>query len=213
MSTATACGATVCDAMPSIRARHACVPAPFWHLGQPIEAPNFFTIASVMYILRPLATIGWLSLSSRRLAAVPRHLAIPLQLQLSQLPARSFPLLESPNTATRLKASGGEVRPDGPHVPKASRKLKNRLTPPSGAPWFATHSSQSSRCPVVQSNVLVAALSLSGPRNLDPTLVQLSELLRGKDSSPKRSFRTPRLRRRTCAAGSPREQCASARAP
>ena len=34
----------------SLRARHAfdCVPVPFWHLGQPIETPNFFTIASVI---------------------------------------------------------------------------------------------------------------------------------------------------------------------
>ena len=53
MSTAGTDGATeVCDAiLPSMRARHAseCVPVPFWHLGQPVVTPNFFTIASVMY--------------------------------------------------------------------------------------------------------------------------------------------------------------------
>ena len=50
-----------------IRTRHAfeCVPVPFWHLGQPIVTPNFFTIASVMYSLRPLAVIGVLPMSAQ----------------------------------------------------------------------------------------------------------------------------------------------------
>ena len=42
-----------------------CVPVPFWHLGQPIEAPNFLTIASVMYILRPLAVMGVFAVSAQ----------------------------------------------------------------------------------------------------------------------------------------------------
>ena len=68
-STAGAGGATeACDtALLSMRARHACVcvPVPFWHLGQPIEAPNFLTIASVMCILRPLALMGVFAMSAQ----------------------------------------------------------------------------------------------------------------------------------------------------
>ena len=66
MSTAGACGATeVCHAilLEDACSTHMCLRAPFWHLGQPIEAPNFFTIAPVMYILRPLTVIGVFAMS------------------------------------------------------------------------------------------------------------------------------------------------------
>ena len=42
-----------------------CVPVPLWHLGQLIEAPNFFTIATVMWIRRPLAVIGVFAMSAQ----------------------------------------------------------------------------------------------------------------------------------------------------
>ena len=101
-STAGAGGATeVCDAtLLSTRSRHACVcvPVPFWHLGQPIEAPNFFTIASVMYTLRPLALMEVFAMSAQSSSAA--------------VPAVCAACARSPNTARRLKASG-EVRPTG----------------------------------------------------------------------------------------------------
>ena len=91
MSTAGAGGATeVCDAiLLSMRARHAleCVPVPFWHLGQPIEAPNFCTIAAALHILRLLAVIGVFACLRHRLAGVVPPLPVPHRLLVLQLVA------------------------------------------------------------------------------------------------------------------------------
>ena len=49
---------------------------------------------------------------------------------------------------------------------------------------LAAHGFESPHSTMVWSDVLVAAFSLSDPRHLDPTLVQLAELLRGWDPRP-----------------------------
>ena len=65
--------------------------------------------------------------------------------------------------------------------PQASTNLVNHFAPPPPAFWLATHGSRST---MVQTNVFVAAFCLSSPHDLNPTLVQLAELLRGGDPRP-----------------------------
>ena len=129
MSLAGTGGATeVCDAiLLSMRARHAseCVPVPFWHLGQPIVTPNFFTIASVMYTLRTLAVIGVFAMSVQSSPGCGGS-AAGSSASAAAVPAACAAGAWCPNTATRLKASGGEVRPTG--LMSQERPATSRIT-------------------------------------------------------------------------------------
>ena len=197
MSTAGDGGATeVHDAiLLSVRARHACVcvPVAFWHVGQLIEAPNFITIASAMYILAP-AGCGW---CVRKACPVIvwlgwfLPLAVPLQLQLLQ-PLEQPLVRESPNTASRLKAPGGEVRPTG--LMSQGRPATSRIT---------------SRLHLLLSGSRRTALILLAPRWSRPMCSSLPSTFPAHTTSTKRwsslpslsqSLRTPKSLLRTCAA-------------
>ena len=101
---------------------------------RPIKAPNFLAIASVMFNLLPLALVCSPSLPDRRLAAVLPPLAVPLWLRLFQSQALDLPLLHDLQTLQlgqrHLAVNCGR--------PACNSNLKNHLTPPSAALWFAT---------------------------------------------------------------------------
>ena len=171
MSTAVACGATeVCDAvLLSTRARHACVcvPVPFQHLGQPIEAPNFLTIPSVMYTMRPLADVGPVIVWLRCF----RRWQFRFSCSCSSRRRRWCMISKHCNSAQGIRRRGAT---NWPHVSRASSNLENHFAPPLADFWLATHGSESPRStrPIFPSNTT------------STKLVQLAELLRGGDPRP-----------------------------